>query len=375
MNLDYSDEQKLLKDQARKFLSERCTSQRVRVVLDDADKSFDAELWKEMAELGWMGVAIPETYGGLGQSRVELCAIAEELGRACAPVPFSSSIYGAAEALLLAGTSQQQERWLPGVANGSAIGTLAFVESPGPLSTRSIQTSIVAGKVSGTKRAAIDGDIANFAIVLAKDGKGLSLFVVDLNVATVRRTKVSTLDPTRSAANIEFARATAERLGNAGDGLESIARIYDRMAVYLAFEQIGGADQCLEMAVEYAMHRFAFGRAIASYQAIKHKLVNLYAKNQIARSNAYYGAWALNDDANELPLAAATARVAACDAYWFAAKENIQTHGGMGFTWAADCHLYYRRARQLGLAIGAARVWRERLVQQLIVQQLTASAA
>jgi len=155
-------------------------------------------------------------------------------------------------------------------------------------------------------------------------------------------------------------------LGEPGEGMKLVAAVYDRMAVYLAFEQIGGADKCLEMAIAYAKQRQAFGRPIGGYQAIKHKLANMYAKNEIARSNAYYGAWALNADASELPLAAATARVAACDAYWFAAKENIQTHGGIGFTWAADCHLYYRRARQLGLVIGAARVWRERLVQQLI---------
>jgi alkylation response protein AidB-like acyl-CoA dehydrogenase len=365
MNFDYSDEQRLLKDQARKFLDERCTSAHVRRILDDDAKSFDINLWKGMAELGWMGVAVPENYGGLGQSRVELCAIAEELGRACAPVPFASSLYGATEALLLAGSPQQKERWLPGIASGEAIGALAFIETLGPLNSRGIQAIVASGKLTGTKRAVTDGDIAHFSIVLAKDGSGLSLFAVDLSSPNVRRSKVATVDPTRSAADIDFASVTAERLGNAGDGMKLVEAIYDRMAVYLAFEQIGGADKCLEMAIAYAMQRFAFGRSIASYQAIKHKLANMYAKNQIARSNAYYGAWALNAGADELPLAAATARVAACDAYWFAAKENIQTHGGMGFTWAADCHLYYRRARQLGLAIGAARAWRERLVRQL----------
>ena len=365
MNFDYSDEQKMLKDQARKFLSERCTGSQVRQVLDAADRSYDSELWKGVAELGWLGVAVPERFGGLGQGRVELCAIAEELGRACAPLPFASSIYGAAEALQLVGSPEQKEQWLPRIANGEAIGTLAFVERLGPLESRSIDTSVAAEKISGVKRAVIDGDIAHFGIVLAKDGGALSLFLVNFNSSAVRRTKVSTLDPTRSVADIEFAGAAAERLGDTGDGMKLVEAIYDRMAVYLAFEQIGGADRCLEMAIDYAQQRFAFGRSIASYQAIKHKLANMYAKNQIARSNAYFAAWALNTEAKELPLAAATARVAACDAYWFAAKENIQVHGGMGFTWAADCHLYYRRSRQLGLAIGTARVWRERLVQHL----------
>jgi alkylation response protein AidB-like acyl-CoA dehydrogenase len=294
-----------------------------------------------------------------------LCAIAEELGRACAPTPFSSTIYGAAEALLLAGTAQQKERWLPRIASGNAIGALAIVERLGPLTARSIESSVTTGTLTGSKRAVIDGDVAHFAIVLAKDGNGLSLFVAELSAASVRRTKTSTVDPTRSVADIEFSGAPVERLGNAGSGLNLLETIYNRMAVLLAFEQIGGADRCLEMAIEYASQRFAFGRSIASYQAIKHKLANMYAKNQIARSNAYYGAWALSSNAPELALAAATARVAACDASWFAAKENIQIHGGMGFTWAADCHLYYRRARQMGLAIGAPRLWRERIVLRL----------
>jgi alkylation response protein AidB-like acyl-CoA dehydrogenase len=368
MNFDYSEEQILLKDQARKFLGERCTSTHVRAVLDHADKTYDADLWKGMAELGWLGVAIPETYGGLGLGRVELCAIAEELGRACAPVPMASSIYGAAEALMIAGSPQQKERLLPTMASGETIGSLAFVEGPGPLTARSIKASVASGKLTGRKRPVTDGDIATFTIVLAKESDKLSLYVVPLDAGSAKRTTLSTVDPTRNASDIEFLGAPAERLGNAGDGLVLVQAIYDRMAAYLAFEQIGGADKCLEMGRDYALSRYAFGRTIASYQAIKHKLVGMYAKNQIARSNAYYVAWALNTTAPELPLAAATARVAASEAYWHASKENIQTHGGMGFTWAADCHLYYRRARQLGLVIGAPRVWRERLVQQLLAQ-------
>ena len=366
MNFDYSDEQKLLKDQARKFLSERCAPKHVRAVLDDPSKSYDRDLWKSMADLGWMGVAIPESYGGLGQSRIELCAVAEELGRACAPVPFCSSIYGVAEALLLAGSEEQKTRVLPGLASGEKIGALALVEGLGALTAAGVAATVSGGKLSGTKRAVIDGDIADALVVLAKDGGGLSLFLVEPTAATTRRTVLSTVDPARSVADIEFNGAAADRLGKTGDGLKLISALYDRMAVYIAFEQIGGADRCLEMATEYALQRFAFGRPIAANQAIKHKLVGMYAKNQIARSNAYYGAWATNSDAPELPLAAATARVAASDAYWHAAKENIQTHGGMGFTWAADCHLYYRRSRHLSLAIGAPRVWREKMVQQLI---------
>ena len=183
--------------------------------------------------------------------------------------------------------------------------------------------------------------------------------------AGVERETLKTLDPTRSVAKLTFSGAPAERLGEAGEGLSVAEAVLNRAAVLLAFEQVGGADRALEMAKSYALERYAFGRPIGSYQAIKHKLADIYIKNELARSNAYYGAWALNDGAAELPVAAAAARVSASDAFWFAAKENIQTHGGMGFTWDVDCHLFYRRAQQLGLVAGGAKAWKERLVSQL----------
>ena len=201
--------------------------------------------------------------------------------------------------------------------------------------------------------------------MLAKEGGKAGLYLVDLNGPGVTREQLSTLDPTRDAARLTFKDAPAERLGPAGEGFALIEQILDRAAVLIGFEQLGGADKCLEMAKAYALERYAFGRAIASYQAIKHKLADIYVKNELARSNGYYGAWALNTGAAELPLAASAARLSASEAFWFAAKENIQTHGGIGFTWEMDCHLYYKRSRQLGLVAGAPRVWKERLVSQL----------
>jgi alkylation response protein AidB-like acyl-CoA dehydrogenase len=201
--------------------------------------------------------------------------------------------------------------------------------------------------------------------VLAKEGGKPGLFLVDLDGAGVTREPLKTLDPTRDAGKLTFSGAPAKRLGGAGEGLDLLEQILDRAAVLLAFEQTGGADRCLEMAKEYALERYAFGRTIASYQAIKHKLADMYVKNELARSNAYYGAWALNTNAPEMPVAASAARIAASEAFWFASKENIQTHGGIGFTWEVDCHLYYRRSRQLSLVAGAPRVWKERLVSQL----------
>jgi len=365
MNFDYSDDQKFLKDEARKFLDAHCTVARVRAVLDDPAKSYDEALWKSVAEQGWLGAAIPEQYNGLGLGRLELCAIAEELGRVVAPIPFASTVYFLAEALMLAGDEAQKAKYLPKIAAGELIGCFATAEGPGAFSAATIQARVEGGKLTGVKIPVTDGDVAGLAVVLAKEGGQLGLFLVDLTGAGVARETLKSLDPTRGIAKIGFTGAPAERLGAAGEGMALTEAVMDRAAVLLAFEQVGGADRSLEMAKAYALERYAFGRVIASYQAIKHKLADMYVKNELARSNAYYGAWALNSGAAELPIAASAARVAASEAFWFASKENIQTHGGMGFTWDVDCHLYYRRSRQLSLVAGAPRVWKERLVSHL----------
>lgn len=365
MNFDFSEDQKFLKNEARRFLEANCPTSRVRKVLDDASATWDPDLWKAVAGQGWLGAAIPEEHGGLGLGRLELCVIAEELGRAVAPIPFASTVYILAEAVMMAGSEAQKAAVLPGIAAGDVIGALATSEGPGALSASGIRASVEGGKLSGTKIPVTDGGIATHALVLAREGGQPALFLVDLSAAGVTRETLSTLDPSRDAARLVFDKVPAERIGGAGEGLSLVERILDRAAVLLAFEQTGGADRALEMAKEYALERFAFGRTIASYQAIKHKLADMYVKNELARSNAYYGAWALNTDAPELPVAASAARIAASEAYWFASKENIQTHGGIGFTWAVDCHLHYRRSRQLSLVAGAPRTWKDRLVSHL----------
>ncbi len=365
MDFDFSDDQKFLKNEARKFLDGRSPVSVVRGVLNDETKAYDAGLWKAIGEQGWLGAAIPEAHGGLGLGHLELCVIAEELGRCLAPTPFSSTVYFVAEALMLAGSDAQKAKWLPKIAAGDVIGCFATVERPGTLTDAQVQARVEGGKLTGVKVPVTDGDVADLAVVLAREGGKTRLFLVELAGAGVTREVLQTLDPTRSAARLTFNGAAAEPLGDAGEGLALAQGVLDRAAVLLAFEQIGGADRALEMAKDYAMNRYAFGRPIGSYQAIKHKLADMYIKTELARSNAYYGAWALSTGAAELPLAAAAARVAACDAFWYAAKENLQTHGGMGYTWEVDCHLYYRRAQQLGLVAGGAKAWKERLVSQL----------
>ncbi|MEO8716477.1 MAG: acyl-CoA dehydrogenase family protein [Acetobacteraceae bacterium] len=373
MNFDFPDEMKQMRDEARRFLSERCPTTAARRVLE-TDAPFDRELWREMAAMGWMGAAIPEEYGGGGLGHLAVCVLAEELGRAIAPVPFSSSVYLASEAIVAFGSAAQKRAWLPRLAAGTAIGTFAHAERAGIADPSRLTATVTEGRLSGTKLAVPDGDVADVAIVSVNGGRGAWLYVVDLADPGVTREVVATFDPSRSHARITFSDATADRLAGA-DSAEQVRRLLDRAAVMMAFEQLGGAEAALEMARDYALQRYAFGRPIGSFQAIKHKLAEVYIAVELARSNAYYGAWALHTDAAELPIAASVARIAACDAGWIATKENIQTHGGMGFTWQFDCHLYYRRARLLGMALGSAREWKHRLVDTLKTRNAGALAS
>ncbi|MGB8842733.1 MAG: acyl-CoA dehydrogenase family protein [Aliidongia sp.] len=364
MNFDFSDELKQLRDQARRFLAEQCPPTAVRRVLE-GEASYDRALWLKLAEMGWLGAAVPEAFGGAGLGHEGLCVLAEELGRALAPVPFASSIYLAAETIMFAGSPAQKEAYLPKLASGERIGTLALAEGQGNPDPRRIETTVSGGRISGLKLPVTDGGIADLAIVLARESGLLALFLVDLTGPGVVREAVATIDPSRDHARITLTDAPAERLGAAGEGWAITRRALDRAAILVAFEQIGGAQACLEMARDYALERYAFGRPIGSFQAIKHKLADVYIATELARSNAYYGAWALAGDAAELPVAAASARVAATEAFHLASKENIQTHGGMGFTWAGDCHLYYRRAKHLALTLGSAPWWQDRLIAEL----------
>ncbi|VAV88579.1 Acyl-CoA dehydrogenase, partial [hydrothermal vent metagenome] len=301
MNFDFSDDQKFLREEARKFLSAQCTTKEVREVLDDEAMSHHADVWQKIVEMGWLGAAIPEEYGGLGLGMLEMCVIAEELGRALAPVPFGSSAFFFAEAVKLAGSEEQKKQLLPKVADGSIIGCIAASEGPGPVDGARVKAAFKDGKLSGTKVPVTDGDIATHALVLAKEGSGHSLVVVELDGEGVTRESLGTIEPTRSHAEIKFDGAKAERLGEAGQGMTLYDQLLDRAAVLLAFEQLGGASVCLDMANNYAKERVAFGRPIGGNQAIKHKLADMYVKNEVARSNCYYGAWALSTDAAELP--------------------------------------------------------------------------
>jgi acyl-CoA dehydrogenase len=295
---------------------------------------------------------------------LELCVAAEEVGRALAPIPFLSSTGICAEAIRLFGSTQQQANWLPGLAAGSTIGTWGFAEDDRTPSASASATRLASGRLVGTKVPVFDGMSAAVMLVVATDEHGARVCALcDLAQPGVTRQPVETIDPSRPAALIRFDGAHAEALPQ-GDAA-AWQRLRERAAVLLAFEQLGGAEAALEMARAYALDRSAFGRKIGSFQAIKHRLSDIYVKIELARCHCYYGAWAISTDSPETPLAAAGARCSAIDAFDYAAQENVQIHGGIGVTWESDCQLFYRRARLNALMLGSRFEWQDRLITAL----------
>jgi len=370
MNFDFSDEQKAFGEQVRRMLDALDATSDARSALA-GQIPYSARAWSGLASLGFQSIVIPTENGGLDFSALATCIAAAEIGRSLAPVPSLSSTYMCSEAVRLFGTAKQRARWLPGLAGGTVIGTWAAAESGVELTPNTIRSTFRHETLSGAKMPVLDGMVADVAIVLTTSADGAPMLALcDLTSTDVRRRALESLDPSRPVAELVFSNAPAEPLGDAD--WRSWEIIQARGAILLAFEQIFAADRALWMARDYALARKSFGRPIGSYQAIKHKLANVYAKNEIARAHAYYGAWALTADPETLFLAAAGARIAATEALSFAAQENIQTHGGIGFTWESDCHLFYRRARQSALILGPTTYWKHRALVGLTQQIKTA---
>ena len=363
MNFDFPDELKQLRDEARRFLTERCPTSVPRRILEGSEP-YDRALWQTMAEMGWTGAAIPEEYGGAGLGHLAICVLAEELGHAVAPVPFSSSVYIATEAIKLFGSDAQKRQFLPKLAAGETIGTFAMAERPGPGGSAQADRAC-----RGREAERHETRGARRRRRRLRRGRGAwrqrAVAASRRSERPGRRTRNGDNDRSHAVTCTDRIRQCRGRTAPRQRGADAVRRLLDRAAVMLAFEQVGCAQAALEMARDYARERYAFGRPIGSFQAIKHKLADVYIAVELARSNAYYGAWALHSDAAELPIAAAVARVSACDAGWLASKENIQTHGGMGFTWQMDCQFYYRRAKLHALALGGTREWKHRLIAEL----------
>jgi acyl-CoA dehydrogenase len=364
MNLDFSNDQKYLQDEARKFFDKEGGLGIARGVMDNAE-DYNKELWAKIVELGWTGIRIPEEFDGLGLGHLELCVIAEELGRSLAPVPFSSSVYLFTEALIKYASNEIKSEILPKLVSGEIVGTYAIAEDMHQATESNLTTSLNADNISGTKIAIPDAGIASHMIVVVKSTNGVDLRLVDLSDSSVKITPQKNLDTSRAFFKAEFQDTPSTIIGEAGQGWSYTQHLLDQAAVLFAFEQVGGSQAALDMAKAYSMERFAFGRQIGSYQAIKHKLADMYIALTLAKSNSYYGAWALSSESSELPLAAATARVSATKAYQLCSKENIQTHGGNGFTWEYDCHLFYKRSKVLSVLLGSEATWKEKLVSNL----------
>lgn len=361
MQFVVTEEQGLLQDQVRDLLEKQATPESLRTLITEG-RPWNPRLWRAMADMGLPGAAIPEEYGGVGLGIMELAVVCEELGRAVAPVPFFSSVCMAAEAIALAGSGDQKARWLPRLASGEAVATLAWAEGSGD-HLGPWATTVDGGRINGRKWPVPDAAVADYCVVICNGDHGPEFAVVDLGDRGVSREPLDGFDQLRHHASIEFDNAACERLDLSGH--ETVQALFERLAVYEAFEQIGGTEAALYMARDYTLERFIFGRQLASYQAVKHNLADILVMAELARSNALYAAGAVSEALPDRRAAAATARIGATQAYEKAARENLQLHGGIGFTWEANCHFHYRRARLLALNIGSSDAWSNILIDSL----------
>jgi alkylation response protein AidB-like acyl-CoA dehydrogenase len=369
VNFAFSEEQEELRRTVRAFLEDKSSSAEVRRLMETTE-GYDPALWEQMgSQLGLQGLAIPEEYGGSGYSYVELIVVLEEMGRALLAAPYFSTVALAANAILHSGDDAAKKELLPGIASGETIATLAMTEDSGRWDAEGITaTATKSGDgytIDGHKMFVLDGHTANLIIVAAKTGDNVSLFTVAGDADGLTRTPLATMDQTRKQARLEFSGTPAKLLGTEGEGWPVLSRVLDLAAVALAAEQVGGAQKCLEMSVDYAKVRVQFGRPIGSFQAIKHKCADMLLEVESAKSAAYYAGWAAAELNDELPTVASLAKAYCSDAYFHAAAENIQIHGGIGFTWEHDAHLYFKRAKSSQLLLGDPTYHRELLAQRI----------
>ncbi len=369
MNFAFTEEQEELRKTVRAFLDAKSSEEAVREQMETED-GYDAAVWSQMAEqMGLQGLHIPEEFGGSGFGYVELGIVLEEMGRSLLCAPFFSSVVLAGNTLIESGDDAAKQKYLPGIASGETIATLAYTEPSGKWDESGITATATkdgdAYKINGTKSFVLDGHTANLIIVAAKTDAGTSLFAVEGDASGLTRTALSTMDQTRKQAKLEFADTPATLIGEDGKGWDTLTTVLDLAAISLAAEQVGGAQKVLEMAVDYAKVRVQFGRPIGSFQAIKHKCADMLLEVESAKSAAYYGMWCASEMNDELPSTASLAKAYCSEAYFHAAAENIQIHGGIGFTWEHPAHLYFKRAKSSELLFGDPTYHREQLAQRI----------
>jgi alkylation response protein AidB-like acyl-CoA dehydrogenase len=369
MNFAFSDEQEDLRAAVRRFLTEKSPESEVRRLMDTTE-GYDPAVWSQMADqLGLQSLTIPEEFGGSGFTYVELLVVLEEMGAALLCAPFFSSVALAANALLTSGDDEAKKSYLPGIASGETIATLAITEDNGKWDFSGIELAATpkgdSWELNGHKMFVIDGHVANLIIVAARTPAGVSLFAVPGDAPGLTRTPLPTMDQTRKQARLEFSSTPATLIGTDGGAEPGLSKTLDLAAVALAAEQVGGAQRVLDASVEYAKTRIQFGRPIGSFQAIKHKCADMLLEVESSKSAAYYAAWAAAEDSDELPVVASLAKSYCSEAYFHAAAENIQIHGGIGFTWEHPAHLYFKRAKSSELLLGDPSYHRELLAQRI----------
>ena len=338
--------------------------------LTETERGYAPEIWQQMAEqLGLQSLAIPEEYGGAGFGLVDLTVVLQEMGRALLPSPYFASVVLAAHALLTSGDDAAKKDLLPGIASGETIATLAVTEDGGSWDPGAVtMTARRAGQdylLDGRKVFVLDGHIADLIVVVARSERGLSLFTVDAAAPGLSRTALTTLDGTRTQARLDFDGTPARLVGVDGGAEAGLVKTLDIAATALAAEQIAAAEWCLESSIAYAKERVQFGRAIGSFQAVKHKLADMFTQLELAKSAAQYAAWQAAQHTDELPSSACIAQAYASQAFWDIAVESVEVHGGIGFTWEHDLHLYFKRAKTSQVLLGTPAYHRELLAQRI----------
>lgn len=378
MDFGFSEEQDMLRQAAHDFLAENCPTTFVRQMMED-DKGYSPALWQKMAELGWLGLAFPEEYGGQGLGFVDLTVILEEMGATLLPSPFLSTVLLAGQTILLGGSEAQKQTYLPKIADGVLLATLAMTEPSGRFDAEGI-TEVKAMPaedgfiISGTKLFVPDAHVADVMVVAARTKEsgdksfGISLFLVDSQTPGISTTLLKTMDQTRKQCEVVFNNVAVGRdrlLGMVDMGWPILSKVLNIATAALCAEMVGGAQRVLDMSVTYAKERVQFGRPIGSFQAIKHKCAEMMLQVESAKSAAYYAAWAVDEDAPEVPLAISMAKAYCSDTYRYTAGEGIQVHGGIGFTWEHDMHLYFKRAKYSEFTFGDATYHRELVAQEI----------
>ena len=357
MQFGLSESQEFLKDSARKFFAGECPSAEMRRLMD-TDSAYDAALWSKLTDQGYTGIIFPEEYGGVGLGKVELMLLMEETGRALLPGPLFSTVVLAGSVLEAVSTPANKEKYLAPICRGEARATVAILEASASWNPRDVHMSATNGKLSGEKLFVSDAAIADFIIVVARNG----VFVVDSEARGLKISPMSAMDLTRKLYALEFKDTPAEQLGPN----TNLPRALDIASAALAAELVGGMQRTLDLTVEYAKTRKQFGKPIGIFQAVQHQCADMYLETESSRSAVYYAGWALEENAPDASTAVSIAKMYSSDAARTVGNRGIQIHGGMGFTWENDLHLYYRRAKASENAFGDATFHRERIASLVI---------